>query len=113
LENPVKGAAVAVGVLVFGWALVASADARHAALEPTVVTEVHTVEVLVEVEAEPVFTPVLDDMIDWAEVDRQDDCLWRFMQHHELQLTFEMVWAVGEVADALGGACLLIGEDDE
>jgi hypothetical protein len=106
-------AGAVVGLTVFGWALVASADARHQTAEPKIVTEVHTVEVLVEVEPEPVFTPVLDDMIDWAEVDRQDDCLWRFMREHELQLTFEMVWAVGEVADVLGGACLLMGEDNE
>jgi len=35
------------------------------------------------------------------------------MVEQQLELTFEMVWAAGEVTDALGGACFVIGEDDE
>ena len=102
-----------VGLTVFGWALVASADARHEALEPTVVTKLERVEVLVEVEREWVDTPFADSLVDWAEVERQDGCLWRFMVEHELELSFDMVWAAGEVTDALGGACFVIGEDNE
>ena len=106
--------AATVGVLVlFGWALVAAADSRHEALEPVVLTEVQRVEVLVEVEPEPVDTPFADALVDWAEVERQDACLWRFIQEQGLELTFEMVWAAGQVTDALGGPCKVMGEDDE
>ena len=106
-------AAAAVALTVFGWALVTAAEARHEALEPVVVTKVHRVEVPVEVAAGQVDTPFADSLVDWAEVDRQDACLWRFIVEQGLELSFEMVWAAGEVADALGGACYLIGEDDE
>ena len=72
---------------------------------------VRTVVVEVEVEPEPVATPIADSLVDWDEQERQSDCLWTFMQDSELELSLEMVWAAGEVADALGGACYLIGED--
>ena len=108
-----KVAAGAVALTVFGWALVAAADARHEALEPVIVTQVHRVEVEVEVAAVEVETPFADALVDWAEVERQDDCLWRFIVEQGLELTFEMVWAAGQVTDALGGPCFLIGEDDE
>jgi hypothetical protein len=92
----------------FGWALVFAEQSRQPpAPEPEVVV------VTVEVEPEPVETPFADSLIDWDEVARQEDCLWRFMQDHNLELTFDMVWAASEVTDALGGACFVIGEDDE
>jgi hypothetical protein len=109
----VKLAGTVIVLTVFGWALVASADARHEALEPTVVTKLERIEVLVEVEREWVDTPFADSLVDWAEVERQDGCLWRFMVEHELELSFDMVWAAGEVTGALGGPCKVIGEDDE
>ena len=108
-----KVAAVSLALVVFGWALVVSANSRHEALEPVVVTRVERVEVVVETEPEDVATPFADGLVDWDEVERQDACLWRFIQEHELELTFEMVWAAGEVTDALGGPCKVIGEDDE
>ena len=96
-----------IGLVVFSWALLASAESR---LEPMTVPQpeviIRTVEVVTE-------TPFADGLIDWDEQERQSDCLWTFMQEAELELTFEMVWSAGEVADALGGACYLIGEDDE
>lgn len=58
-------------------------------------------------------TPILDSLIDWDEMDRQNDCLWQFLQQHDVELTLESVWAAGEWTDALGGACLVIGDDDE
>ena len=58
-------------------------------------------------------TPILDSFVDWDELDRQNDCLWEFLQAHDVELTLESVWAAGEWTDALGGACLVIGEDDE
>ena len=99
-----------VGLVLFGWALLAAAESRR---EPvTVVSQPDVIIRTVEVEPETV-TPFADSLIDWDEQERQSDCLWTFMQESELELSFEMVWAAGEVADALGGACYLIGEDDE
>jgi len=103
--------AAVVFLTLFGWALVAATESRFEALEPEVVTKVRTVTV--EVAAPPVETPVADSFIDWVEVERQEQCLWEFIQLTGFELTLEMVWAAGEVADALGGACYLIGEDDE
>ena len=110
LEDAVKVAATVGGLVLFGWALVAAADSRHEALEPVVVTQVHRVEVLVEVEPD---TPFADSLVDWPEVERQEACLLRFIQEQGLELSFEMVWAAGQVTDALGGACRVMGEDDE
>jgi hypothetical protein len=108
----VKVAAAVIGLVVFGWAVTVAADSRHETVEPTIVTQVKTVVVEVQVEVEPEASFV-DSLVDWDEVGRQDECLWRFMREHELELTFEMVWAAGEVTDALGGACFVMGEDDE
>ena len=113
MEDAVKVAAGAFALTVFGWALVAAADARHEALEPVILTQVHRVEVPVEVAAVEVETPFADALVDWVEVDRQDACLWRFMVEQGLELTFEMVWAAGQVTDALGGPCKVMGEDDD
>lgn len=67
----------------------------------------------VEVVPERSETPLLDSLVDWDEVDRQTDCLWVFLQESGVELTLESVWAAGEWTDALGGACAVIGEDDE
>jgi hypothetical protein len=56
-------------------------------------------------------TPVIDSMIDWDEQDRQNDCLWFYLQELGWEITFENVILAGSWADANGGACLLIGED--
>jgi hypothetical protein len=58
-------------------------------------------------------TPILDGLVDWVEQDRQDECLWRFLQASGVELTLETVMAAGVWTDALGGACRVIGEDDE
>jgi len=106
LENPVKGAAVAVGLLVFGWALVAAADARHELSGPQVVSE--TFVQVVEVEREWV-TPFADSLVDWAEVDRQSDCLYDWLLSEVgYGMSLEQVWAGGYWTDALGGACSLM-----
>jgi hypothetical protein len=107
-----KLVAFVLGMTVFGWALVAAAESR----QPGVEREIRTVVIEREVEAAVELdeaTSFADSLIDWDEVDRQNDCLWRFMQDHNLELTFDMVWAASEVTDALGGACFVIGEDDE
>ena len=97
-----------IGLVLFGWALLASAESRQ---EPVTVSQPDVIIRTVVVEPETV-TPFADSLIDWDEHERQSDCLWTFMQDFELELTLEMVWAAGEVADAFGGACYLIGEDE-
>jgi len=97
-----------IGLVLFGWALLAAAESRQ---EPVTVSQPDVIVRTVVVEPETV-TPFADSLIDWDEQERQSDCLWTFMKDSELELSLEMVWAAGEVADALGGACYLIGEDE-
>jgi len=105
-------ASAAVALMLFGWALVTAADARHDAVEPRVFREVfvRTVEVE-EVEYRP--TPIADSLVDWVDLERQTECLWEFLQASGVDLTLQNVMAAGTWTDALGGACLVIGEDDE
>jgi hypothetical protein len=112
MEGPVKAVAWTVGLMVFGWALVSSADARHEAIPAEVAFQVMTVRVQPE-EAEEVETPLADALVDWVQVDADTDCLWELLQRWQVELTFENVWAAGVWTDALGGACQMIGEDDE
>jgi hypothetical protein len=106
--RPLRLIAAVIGLIVFGWALLASAESRE---EPVTVSQPDVIIRTVVVEPETV-TPFADSLIDWDEQERQSDCLWTFMQDSELELSLEMVWAAGEVADALGGACYLIGEHE-
>jgi len=103
-----------VAACAFGWALVSAAEARHEA-RPNVEYQVlvRTVVVEVEVEPEPVPTPIADSLVDWDEQERQSECLWVLLQDAEVEMTLDVVLAAGTWADARGGACLLIGEDDE
>jgi hypothetical protein len=104
--------AAVIAIIFVGWAATAAEQSRHEALGAVVVTKVERIEVIVEVESS-VETPYADSLIDWDEINRQDDCLWTFLRDSELEITFEMVWAAGVLTDALGGACRVIGEDDE
>lgn len=63
------------------------------------------------VQAEPVATPHADSLIDWDEQERQNACLWEFLQDADVELTLDTVIAAGDWTDALGGACAAIGED--
>ncbi|HEY7824497.1 MAG TPA: hypothetical protein VIG24_16770 [Acidimicrobiia bacterium] len=67
----------------------------------------------VEVVQEEVGTPVLDSFTDVEEAERQGMCLWEWMRERELEITLESVMVAGEWTDLNGGACLLIGEDDD
>jgi len=107
-----KLAAAVIGLMLFGWSLVAAADARHELLEPTKVTRVLSRTVLVEVEPGPVETPHADRLVDWDDVERQTECLWEFLRAHDVELTLATVVAAGDWTDALGGACLVMGEDE-
>jgi hypothetical protein len=111
-----------LGLLGFSWALVASADYRHEqrpAVYETVVREVATVSVrevatVSEWEAAlEVPTPIADSLVDWVELERQTDCLWEYLEQSGVEITLEIVLAAGTWTDALGGACLVIGEDSE
>ena len=115
--GPVSGrrlTSVTVGLIVFGWALVTAADVRHGAVEPVTFRDVivRTVEVEAPV-VEDQATPIADGLVDWVELERQTECLWTLLQDSGVELTFEVVTAAGVWTDALGGACLVIGEDDE
>jgi hypothetical protein len=106
-----------VGLMAFGWALVAAADARHEQKPTQVAYQVITVGS--EQDGSPwqdalaVETPLVDKLVDWDEVDRQTDCLWVFLtDHFGNDLTMDRVLAAAAWTDALGGACLVIGEDD-
>ena len=109
-----KVAAVTVGLMLFGWALVSAADARHEGKRAEVAFQVVTVSVQSDPDVEVVVeTPFADSLVDWAHVDANTECLWVLLQREQVELTFENVWAAGVWSDALGGACLMIGEDDE
>jgi len=111
VNGEVRALGVTLGLVAFGWGLVYSAEQRHP--EPDTVTVTVTVTEYVTVAPAPVETPIADSLIDFDELERQTDCLWRFMQDHDLEITFDMVWAASEVTDALGGACYVIGADSE
>ncbi|HEY7825038.1 MAG TPA: hypothetical protein VIG24_19515 [Acidimicrobiia bacterium] len=82
--------------------------------DPVVVYE--TVVRTVEVERSAVPDPVQPDYMtdaEWAEFERQSECLWRLMRDRDMPITYENVVAADVWAEHNGGACLLIGEDDE
>jgi hypothetical protein len=58
-------------------------------------------------------TPVLDSLFDVDEFERQSACLWEFMREHGLEVSVPVVMAAGEWTDLHGGACAMIGADDE
>ena len=111
-----KPVVAVVALAAFGWALVTAADARHEAKPPLYETVVVTQVAAEQSEWEQaleVETPLTDSLVDWDEVERQTDCLWELLTLHEVEITLEVVMAAGTWTDALGGACLAIGEDDE
>jgi len=110
--RPVVGV---VGMLLFGWSLVAAADARHEAKPTVYETMVVAVERSGQSEWEAALewpTPIADSLVDWEELERQTDCLWVLLSESGVEITLEIVLAAGTWTDALGGACLVIGEDD-
>jgi hypothetical protein len=110
----VKPVALTVGLMAFGWALVAAADARHETKPAEVAYQVVTVAAQAEdVPEVPVETPLADALVDWVQVEADSECLWELLQRWQVELTFENVWAAAVWSDALGGACAMIGEDDE
>ena len=101
--------AVTVGLIAFGWAVVTAADSRH----EQGVTQFHTQVFTQTVVAEAGETPFADSLVDWPEIDRQTECLWECLLQAGVELTLQTVIAAGDWTDALGGACLVMGEDDD
>jgi hypothetical protein len=64
-------------------------------------------------EAQEWATPFADSLVDWEALEADTDCLWEFLQAAGVEITLDVVLAAGTWADARGGACQLIGEDDE
>jgi hypothetical protein len=69
--------------------------------------------IALHVEEVEVETPYADSLVDVDEAERQGACLWEWMREQDVELTLESVLAAGYWTDTLGGACYLIGEDDE
>jgi hypothetical protein len=106
--------AAVAGCLVFGWATVTAANLRHEAKPVVVETWVVVEPAVSELErARAVPTPYADSLLDMVEVERQADCLWEFLYAAQVEITLEVVLAAGTWTDALGGPCLVIGEDNE
>jgi hypothetical protein len=99
--------------IVWSWALVSAADARHESKPVEVAYQVVTVAAEVE-EREALPTPIADALVDWEELERETDCLWVILQDtFGFEITMERVTAAALWTHELGGACYLIGEDDE
>jgi len=95
---------VAVG-MVAGWL---------AAPGPAVITEPYVVVQVVEMApAVHEGTPIADSLLDWAEVDRQTDCLWDFLQERQIELTLSNIVTAGDWTDMHGGACAVMGRDSD
>lgn len=61
-------------------------------------------------------TPTVDALIsdeEWLEIDRQNDCLYDYLQASGVELTLQTVMAAADWTYALGGPCAAIGADDE
>ena len=78
-----------------------------------VVVEYETIIDKVYTPGERTSTPLIDSMINWDDFDRQTECLWQLLQERELEITYDIVIAAGIWSDANGGACAMIGENDE
>jgi len=76
------------------------------------VTIVEQVEMTWE-EWRRVETPLSDSLVDWDEVDRQSVCLFEFLMREGIELTVGNIVLAGDWTDMMGGACHLIGEDDD
>jgi hypothetical protein len=99
--------AATLGLIAYGWAATYAAETRNesgATYYDIIVRSAPAVEAA---------TPIADSLVDWDEHERQTECLWKFLGAHGVELTLQTVLAAGDWTDALGGACQVIGEDDE
>jgi hypothetical protein len=81
------------------------------------VTVYETVVWRAQVDLTPAATPIIDSLItreEWEAIDAESLCLYHFLvDHFGWEITLDRVLAGGAWTDELGGACALIGEDDE
>ena len=108
----VRTVAVAAAGLVAGWAL-ATVTQEEPAAQTAHQVIVRTVEVEVEREPEPEPEPLAEVGMSVEEYERETECLWEFMQKHDLEMSPGMVLAATESTRMFGGACYLMGDDDE
>jgi len=78
----------------------------------------HTTEVwVVNSVPEPVQewqpTPYADSLVDWDRQALEEECLWRLLQDGGWDITYETVVTLSDWAALNGGACQMIGEDDD
>jgi len=106
----IRNVAVALAGLSCGWAL-ATVMQEEPAPQVHYQVVVRTVEVDVEPQPEP--EPLTEVSLDADEYERETECLWEFMQKHELDMDVGMVWAATEATRMFGGACYLMGDEDE
>jgi len=76
------------------------------AAEPVVQVVVRPVAVEPEPVIEP--TPIVDSLVDWDQVEADNDCLWDLLQDAGVELTLESVFAFGDWADVQGGPCVVL-----
>ena len=95
---------------------VAGTTAAVAWPEPQIVYEVEVVERVVYPswdDVEAIETPVIDSLMDegWkAEMERQSDCLFDWLQGEVgYEITLDRVMAAGYWLDSLGGPCEVMG----
>ena len=104
LQGAALGLSVAVTIAAVAWP------------EPQVIYEVEVVERVVYPswdDVEAMETPVIDSLMDegWeAEVERQSDCLFEWLQAEVgWEITLDRVMAAGYWLDSLGGPCEVMG----
>lgn len=81
------------------------------------VTVYETVVREVQVDLTPAPTPIIDSLItpeQWEAMEAESLCLYDFLvAHFGWDITLDRVLAGGAWTDELGGACAVIGDDDE
>ena len=93
-----------------GWIVAGYQASKPCAVEPVVRREV----VYIEVKPDPKPTPYADSLVDFEALERDTDCLWVILQaEFGYEITMERVTAAALWTHELGGACAVIGEDDE
>jgi len=88
----------------------------HPTGETIYITETIVRTVEVEREREPWPEPEQPDHMtddEWAEFERQSECLWNLMRERGMEITLETVTAADVWAEHNGGACHLLGDNDE
>ena len=70
-----------------------------------------TETVRVQVEWEP--TPYADSLVDWDRQAAEEECLWLLLKAGGWDITYKNVVTLSDWAALNGGACGMLGEDDD